>query len=134
MFWKTFFFSFVFNNKNIIRNKLSSILESDSLPDYMNIYNITNSNGIDLEKINNIYSPRIFKAFSGYDLRYNESDYNISSIYHITRYFRISEILKVIESNSVSVNDKLDIIEQYNDDLITKYSPNLNANNLMGDW
>lgn len=128
MFWQTFFFSFVFNNKNVIKNKLGSLLTSDSLPDY--IYNSSNN----LEKINNIYSPRLFTAFSGYDLRYNESDYNISSIYHITRYFRISEILKVIESNSVSVNDKLDIIEQYNDDLITKYAPNLNANNLMGDW
>jgi hypothetical protein len=130
MFWQTFFFSFVFNNKSIIKNKLSSLLTSDSLPDSINIYNTTNN----LETINNIFYPKMFKSYSGYDLRYNDSDYNISSICNITRYFRILEILKVIESNSVSVNDKLDIIEQYNDDLITKYAPNLNANNLMNDW
>jgi hypothetical protein len=130
MFWQTFFFSFVFNNKSIIKNKLSSTLASDPLPDSINIYNTTNN----LETINNIFYPKMFKSYSGYDLRYNDSDYNISSICNITRYFRILEILKVIESNSVSVNDKLDIIEQYNDDLITKYAPNLNANNLMNDW
>jgi hypothetical protein len=130
MFWQTFFFSFVFNNKSIIKNKLSSTLASDPLPDSINIYNTTNN----LETINNIFYPKMFKSYSGYDLRYNDSDYNISSIYNISRYFHILEILKVIESNSVSVNDKLDIIEQYNDDIITKYVPNINANNLMKDW
>jgi hypothetical protein len=130
MFWQTFFFSFIFNNKSIIKNKLGSTIASDPLPDSINIYNTTNN----LETINNIFYPKMFKSYSGYDLRYNDSDYNISSICNITRYFRILEILKVIESNSVSVNDKLDIIEQYNDDLITKYAPNLNANNLMNDW
>jgi hypothetical protein len=130
MFWQTFFFSFIFNNKSIIKNKLGSTIASDPLPDSINIYNTTNN----LETINNIFYPKMFKSYSGYDLRYNDSDYNISSICNITRYFRILEILKVIESNSVSVNDKLYIIEQYNDDLITKYAPNLNANNLMNDW
>jgi len=130
MFWQTFFFSFIFNNKSIIKNKLGSTIASDPLPDSINIYNTTNN----LETINNIFYPKMFKSYSGYDLRYNDSDYNISSICNITRYFRILEILKVIESNSVSVNDKLDIIEQYNDDLITKYAPKLNANNLMNDW
>jgi len=76
----------------------------------------------------------MFNSYSGYDLRYNDSDYNISSIYHISQYFRILEFLKVIESNSVSLNDKLDIIERYNNDLVTKYVPNINANNLMNDW
>jgi hypothetical protein len=130
MFWQTFFFSFIFNNKHIIKNKLSSTLASDPLPDSINIYNTTNN----LETINHIFYPKMFKSYSGYDLRYNDSDYNISSIYHISRYFRILEILKVIESNTVSENDKLDIIEQYNDDLVTKYVPNINANNLMNDW
>jgi hypothetical protein len=130
MFWQTFFFSFIFNNKHIIKNKLSSTIASDPLPDSINIYNST----YNLETINNIFYPEIFNSYSGYDLRYNDSDYNISSIYHISRYFRILEILKVIESNSVSVNDKLDIIEQYNHDLVTKYLPNINANNLMNDW
>jgi hypothetical protein len=130
MFWQTFFFSFIFNNKHIIKNKLSSTIASDPLPDSINIYNST----YNLETINNIFYPKMFNSYSGYDLRYNDSDYNISSIYHISRYFRILEILKVIESNSVSVNDKLDIIEQYNDDLVTKYAPNINANNLMNDW
>jgi len=130
MFWQTFFFSFIFNNKHIIKNKLSSTIASDPLPDSINIYNST----YNLETINNIFYPEIFNSYSGYDLRYNDSDYNISSIYHISRYFRILEILKVIESNSVSVNDKLDIIEQYNNDLVTKYAPNINANNLMNDW
>jgi hypothetical protein len=130
MFWQTFFFSFIFNNKHIIKNKLSSTLASDPLPDSINIYNTTNN----LETINHIFYPKMFKSYSGYDLRYNDSDYNISSIYHISRYFRILEILKVIESNSVSENVKLDIIEEYNDDLITKYVPNINANNLMNDW
>jgi hypothetical protein len=130
MFWQTFFFSFIFNNKHIIKNKLSSTIASDPLPDSINIYNST----YNLETINNIFYPEMFNSYSGYDLRYNDSDYNISSIYHISRYFRILEILKVIESNSVSVNDKLDIIEQYNNDLVTKYAPNINANNLMNDW
>jgi hypothetical protein len=130
MFWQTFFFSFIFNNKSIIKNKLGSTLASDPLPDSINIYNTTNN----LETINHIFYPKMFKSYSGYDLRYNDSDYNISSIYHISRYFRILEILKVIESNTVSENDKLDIIEQYNDDLVTKYVPNINANNLMNDW
>jgi len=130
MFWQTFFFSFVFNNKHIIKNKLSSTLASDSLPDYMNIYNNTNN----LETINNIFYPKMLKSYSGYDLRYNDSDNN-SSIYRISRYFRILEILKLIESNSVSVNDKLDIIDQYNNDISeSKYVPNINANNLMNDW
>jgi hypothetical protein len=129
MFWQTFFFSFVFNNKHIIKNKLSSTLASDSLPDYMNIYNNTNN----LETINNIFSPNILKAYSGYDLRYNKTDN--SSFYHISRYFRILEILKLIESNRVSVNDKLDVIDQYNNDISeSKYVPNINANNLMNDW
>jgi len=130
MFWQTFFFSFIFNNKHIIKNKLSSTLASDPLPDSINIYNTTNN----LETINHIFYPKMFKSYSGYDLRYNDSDYNISSIYHNSRYFRILEILKVIESNTVSENDKLDIIKQYNDDLVTKYVPNINANNLMNDW
>jgi hypothetical protein len=129
MFWQTFFFSFIFNNKHIIKNKLSSTLVSDPLPDYMNIYNYTNN----LETINNIYSPNIFKAYSGYDLRYNNTDY--SSIYNISRYFRILDILKIIESNNIAVNDKLDIIDQYSNDISeSKYVPNINANNLMNDW
>jgi hypothetical protein len=133
MFWKTFFFSFVFNNKNIIRNKLSCILESDSLPDYMNIYNITNSNGNNLETINYIHTPKVFKAISGYDLRYNKTEN--STVYNISRYFRILEILKVIESSSISVNDKLDIIDQYNNDIsVSKYVSNIYANNLINDW
>jgi hypothetical protein len=130
MFWQTFFFSFIFNNKSIIKNKLSSMLASDTLPDSIDIFNTTTN----LETINHIFYPKMFKTYSGYDLRYNDSDYNISSIYHISRYFRILEILRVIESNTVSVNNKLEIIEQYNDDLVTKYMPNINANNLMNDW
>ena len=129
MFWQTVFFSFIFNNKHIIKNKLSSTLASDSLPDYMNIYNNTNN----LETITNIFYPKMFKSYSGYDLRYNVSDN--SSMYHISRYFRILEILKIVESSSVSVNYKLDIIDQYNDDISeSKYVPNINANNLMNDW
>lgn len=57
MFWQTVFFSFIFNNKHIIKNKLSSTLASDSLPDYMNIYNNTNN----LETITNIFYPKMFK-------------------------------------------------------------------------
>jgi hypothetical protein len=128
MFWQNFFFSFIFNNKNVIKNKLSYTLTSDSLTEYTNIYNST----YNLETINNIYSPRLFTSFSGYDLRYNKTDN--STIYHISRYFRIIEILKIIESDRVSVSDKLDIIDQYDDDLISKYVPNINANNLMNDW
>uniref|UniRef100_A0A6C0DDY2 Uncharacterized protein n=1 Tax=viral metagenome TaxID=1070528 RepID=A0A6C0DDY2_9ZZZZ len=130
MFWQTFFFSFIFNNKGIIKNKLSSMLASYPLPDSIDIYNNTNN----LETINYISHPKMLKKYSGYDLRYNDSDYNISSIYNISRYFRILEILKVIESNTVSENNKLDIIQQYNYDLETKYVPNINANNLMNDW
>jgi len=129
MFWRMFFFSFIFNNKHIIKNKLSSTLVSDPLPEYIIINNNTNN----LETINNIYSPKKIKAYSGYDLRYNKTDY--SSIYNISRYFRIVDILKIIESNDVGVNDKLDIIDQYNNDISeSKYVPNINTNNLMNDW
>jgi len=134
MFWQTFFFSFIFNNKHIIHNKLSSTLASDPMPDSIDIFNTTTTTTNNLETISHIFYPKMFNSYSGYDLRYNDSDYNISSIYHISQYFRVLEFLKVIESNSISVNDKLDIIERYNNDLVTKYVPNINANNLMNDW
>jgi hypothetical protein len=105
---------------------------SDSLPDYVNTYNTSNNNN--LETINITYSPKIFKSLKGYDLRYNNINESEPSIYIISRYFRILEILNLIENNSISVNEKIDIIKQYNDDSITKYIPNINIDNLLNDW
>jgi hypothetical protein len=44
--------------------------------------------------------------------------------------------LKAIESSNISINEKIDIIEQYNNDKkeISKYVPNINRNNLLDDW
>lgn len=130
MFWQTIFFSFFFN-KSVTKNKLCSMLTEDPLPGFINIHNNTNN----LETINIFFYPKMLKSYNGYDSRYGDSDYNISSIYNISRYFNILEILKVIESKSISTNEKLDTIQQYNNDISeSKYVPNLNANNLMNDW
>jgi hypothetical protein len=130
MFWKTFFVSFFFTNRNIIKNSLRSLISSEQTLESNNSH-IINTNDY-LEAMNNIRKNRLFKAVSGYDLRYNETDK--SSMYNISRYFHIMKTLEIIESNSVSVNDKLDIIEKYDDESITKYVPNIYANNLLNDW
>lgn len=130
MLWKTIFVSFFLSNRNIIKKMLGSSISSEQTLESNNSH-IINTNDY-LEAINKIRKTRFSNVVSGYDLRYNETDK--SSMNNISRYFNIIKTLEIIESNRISVNDKLDIIEQYNDDMKTKYVPNINANNLISDW
>jgi hypothetical protein len=130
MLWKTIFVSFFLSNRNIIKKRLGSSISSEQTLESNNSH-IINTNDY-LEAINKIRKTRFSNVVSGYDLRYNETDK--SSMNNISRYFNIIKTLEIIESNRISVNDKLDIIEQYNDDMKTKYVPNINANNLISDW
>jgi hypothetical protein len=135
MIWQTFFISFFLNNRNTLKKKLNSLLTSEPLPESKNIFTIENNVNNNLETIT--YKSNNLNLNSGYDCRFNASNYeNSNEIYNISRYFHILEILKAIESKKVSINDKIDIIEQYNNDEseISKYIPNININNLFYDW
>ena len=136
MFWQTFFCSFFLNNKSKIINKLGSMLSCHTLPELNNSYNNDKYN---LETLYNYDSSKLHKSKNrdnGYDLRVNETlNQDKSSMYNISRYFHIIEIIKIIESENISNDEKINIIDKYNNDnIISKYVPNINARNLMNDW
>jgi hypothetical protein len=135
MIWQTFICSFFLNNKNEFKNKIGSMLSCDNLSELNNLYinekyNLETHN-YDLSK----FHKSKYKN-SGYDLRINETiQEDKTYINNITRYFHIIEIINIIESENVSNDDKINIIDNYNNDIIiSKYAPNINARNLMDDW
>jgi len=134
MIWQTFFIGFFLNNKSILKNKLNSILSSEPVPEpeSKSIYTKQNYSSNNLETIS--YKSDIFNSKSGYDCRFENK--NNSAIYNISRHFQILDILKILENRAISTNNKLDIIEQINNDAsdISKYVPNINKNNLLNDW
>jgi hypothetical protein len=136
MIWQTFFISFFLNNRTIFKKKLNSILSSEPLPELKYKPNEENNTINNLETIS--YKPNFFNPKSGYDCRFNISDYENQnhSFYTISRYFHILDILKILESDTICTNNKIDVIEQYNNDNsnISKYVPNININNLLDDW
>ena len=135
MIWQTFFISFFLNNKSVFKKKLNSLLTSEPLPESKSIFIKENNTSNNLETIS--YKSNILNLNSGYDCRFNASNYNDNtSFYNISRYFHILEILKALESSSMATNDKIDIVEKFNNDKteISKYVPNINRNNLLDDW
>ena len=137
MIWRTLLVSFFLNNRIIFKNKLCSVVTFEPLPESKYEFTKQNNYTNNLETIS--YKSNIFNLNSGYDCRHNIYNYenkNYSAIYNISRYFHILEILKIIESDTFSTSDKIDIIEKFNNDEteISKYVPNINRNNLLDDW
>ena len=74
------------------------------------------------------------KINSGFDTRYNNS--NSLDIYLIKHYFHKLNLLKVLENENVSVNNKLQLVDKYNllNEYPVKYINNLYAGGLLDDW
>lgn len=85
--------------------------------------------GSNLELTSNLSKDNYYK--SGYDFRkiqYNEED----SLYRINKNFKNKSILTILESNSLGIEDKLKIIEEY--DILEKKYIDIKAGGLLDDF
>jgi hypothetical protein len=118
-FFKTFNRS---HNNLIIRNKLIEI-------DYDSSLEISENGAVGVQKS--------YFEKSGLDGRYDRKrnvtlDNEIIS--NITQYMKKMEIMKMLQSNDLSVFHKLEILEKYNIIIDEKYGLNLASGGLFNDY
>ena len=124
MFWKTFFITFIFQNKKYIKfTKLDAthnFLNSDKIP-------IKRKN---FEKTNSSNDNR-----SGYDNRFNESESNTHTILNIVKIHKQMQLIKILENKNISENLKIDSISNYTKVFMPlPIVPNIFGGGLLNDW
>jgi len=138
MFWKLLFVSFVLKNNRINRMILMDSVSNTAIPKRQR------SNSDDFEVLNqpiHVIQNRSYQLFfynrSGYDERYNSSKYPSDQdiIFNITRFYHQMELLKKIESQKVSQQNKVKLVEEYNkNENPSPMVPNIHAGELYKDW
>lgn len=85
--------------------------------------------GFNLDLTNNLISDNNYKL--GYDFTKNE--YNEEeSIYKINENFKNKKLLTILESNQISLEDKLKLIDDY--DILEKKYIDIKAGGLLDDF
>ena len=129
MFWKTFFISFVLNNKNnmkfiLLDKKNSHNFVSETIPRRPRSY----SDELDSEK-----NKSFFYQKSGYDNRDLQSD-ETDIIFNITEFYTKMDLLKKLENKNISESVKIELIKNYKNDLPSGLTYNNLAGGLYDDW
>lgn len=133
MIWKILFIGFILNSKRrfstICRSNTIDHLESlidSQMPKQTNVMNVTNTP----------FFRRNAKEGRDerYDILYNETNNN-EILVNISRFIRQMDLLRLLESDRISQQRKLDEIERYNhDNSPSKYTPNIKSGGLFRDW
>lgn len=128
MIWKPFFFSFLIemSHKRSPRQKHTSLEDFSFSSQNMEHKNIT---------LADIYKPYPLSSRAGHDCRYNETEEdNIEFIYKIIVNSKKMDLLKKLESNEISIYDKLYMIESQDQERESPYLMNISAGGLWTDW
>lgn len=141
MFWKLLVVGFMTDTRiirDLSRLKLSTLIESaEGDKNFLN--RLVKPHDPETFTLKEILEKRsLFKSQysekSGWDERpSNDSDSEM--VLNITEFFHKMELLNKLESDSVSILDKMAAIEKYEKDIgKMSYTPDLKKGGLMKDW
>ena len=140
MIWKTFFISFILQNKKFTRLLILDATSTNLAPEKIPKRQRSNSEDLDNStenfNTNKNTTSKLSTIFnkSGYDNRYNDTNINNDVMFNINKWNKQLKLLKKLENKNISNIVKLDLIDEYKKELPSPIIPNIYAGGLFNEW